>query len=177
MYRKVTAVALITLSLSVAAFSQSKDHRDSVIHYIACDQDIAQPIPADDGRILNRRWSATWNGNGFQHSPMAGIEGAAHPDTIMRYLTWDGQCWEATWDSSSQMFVHKNVLTGKIHTDKILNYLTWDRSKWSTVRDGNDFYHFFVAEAEYKKSKWQEVREFINNNKETITVVISWFAG
>src|SRR5258706_12128773 len=121
-------------------------HHDKVIRYFACNQDYAQPINID--KIDTLRWEATWDGNNFMHTPGPKATGNSHPESFMRYLTWDGSCWEASWDAKKEQFNHKRVTTGATHPDKILNYLTWDRTKWTATLDGDEFYHIYVAPAE-----------------------------
>ena len=148
-------------------------HHDTVIRYFACNQDYAQPINID--KIDTLRWEATWDGNNFMHKPGPKATGNPHPETFMRYLTWDGTCWEARWDAEKNQFNHKRVATGATHPDKILNYLTWDRTKWTATRDGNEFYHIYVAPAENEVPWEKKVVEFINKVGKVVEIVIAAF--
>ena len=145
-------------------------HHDTVIRYFACNQNYAQPINIDT--IADLKWEATWDGNRFMHKPGPGSGGGAHPDSIMRYLTWDGTCWEASWDANHQQFIHTRVDTKAQHSDKILNYLTWDRTKWTTTRDGNQFYHIYVAGAENEIPWEKRVVDFVNKVGKVVEIVI-----
>ena len=146
-------------------------HHDRVIRYYACNQDYAQPIHPDQLGTL--RWEATWDGNGFRHTPGPGAEGAAHFDNVLRYVTWDGKCWEASWDPNTDQFNHRRVATGATHQDKVLNYLTWDRTKWSATRDGNEFFHIYIAGAENEVPWEKNVFTFLSNAGRWITVVVA----
>jgi len=145
-------------------------HHDRVIRYLACNQDYNQPM--NDDQIAALRWEATWGGNPFFHTPGPGAEGPPHPDNYMRYITWDGSCWEARWDSENNQFIHRRVTTGEQHTDKILNYLTWDRTKWTATRDGDEFYHIYVAGAENEVPWEKRVISFVSNVAGIVELVI-----
>lgn len=133
-------VLVISLGFMLLAITSAtaQEHVADVIAYIACNQDYS--IPINPSQISSLKWSAKWNGNGFIHTPASGVPGTAHPDNVMRYLTWDGSCWEARWDGNTK-FVHKRVATGQEHSDTVLNYFTWDLGKWSATREGNNFHH------------------------------------
>ena len=145
-------------------------HHDTVIRYLACNQDYAQPIDPD--AIATLRWEATWNGNGFMHAPGPGANGGAHPDNVLRYITWDGTCWEASWDPNTNHFNHRRVATGATHQDKVLNYLTWDRTKWSATRDGNEFIHIYIAGAENEVPWEKKVIEVFSKGGKLLKVVL-----
>lgn len=184
MLRLLSILLVASLSVTVAAAQATKSyidrfisaeepferHHDTVIRYCACNQDYDQPINPD--KIATLRWQATWDGNRFMHTPGPGAEGVAHPDDVLRYLTWDGKCWEARWDAGNNQFIHKRVATGAQHPDKILNYLTWDRTKWTATRDGNEFYHIYVAGAENEVPWEKQVITFFNRMRQWVTVII-----
>lgn len=142
----VLAWLLMLSGLPLLGYAASdKDHEDSRIHYLTCDKDRKN---IDDSYAASNRWSATWHGNIFTHTPQLGVSGAAHDDKEIHYLTWDGTCWSATWDATENRFRHAPIQNPKqIHLDAILNYLTWDRSLWSALRTGNGFKHLFAGDA------------------------------
>jgi hypothetical protein len=164
--------AYVVLTVTVASAKEPfESHHDTMIRYYACNQDYAQPISPD--KIDTLRWEATWDGNGFMHTPGPGASGVAHRDNVMRYLTWDGRCWEASWNPILNQFVHENVTTKRHHTDQTLNYLTWDRTKWSATRDGNEFFHIYIAGAENEVPWEKSVIEFFKKTGELWRLVIS----
>ena len=134
------------------------NHYDTIMNYIA-----------DDGS----HWTARWMGDNFYHNPEGNPAG--HPDSIINYLTWDGTRWRARWDASTSCFIHTNLATGAEHPDKIINYLTWDNSLWTAVRDGNGFYHIFVADAQEDPGIFPKIVDFFATNGDLIKVIISLF--
>src|SRR5436190_19552531 len=93
---KIVTLSSLFLLFSIAVFGQ--EHRARVIDYISCDNDIPG-VKETDGRVVNRKWEATFNGEiGFHH--VRGndqTEDKDHDSDRLRYLTYDGACFEARW--------------------------------------------------------------------------------
>ncbi len=143
--RKITPTPSPNVISSPNTAGQRKNYQSPTIKYLACNNDYKQPI--NESEISYLKWSATWNGNEFNHTPGPDAYGTQHSDKVMRYLTLDGSCWEASWDGEGN-FYHKKLSTNEAHLDPVIKYLYWDRSKWSATRKDNSFEHTFIAEAD-----------------------------
>ncbi len=156
-------LAFLLVIVSSPAHAKNEDHFDTIIRYRACD---VHPGPGP-------KWTARWAGNAFYHTPGPGAPGVPHRDSIINYQTWDGSCWTAHWDADKSVFVHTRFHTSNAHFDKVLNYLTWDNGKWAAVKDGNGFYHIYVAPPSTdNKSIGKQVYKFFDQNMMPVEVTL-----
>jgi hypothetical protein len=156
MSRIILAIFCIFL-FSTQALAQV-NHPDTRIDYWS----------ADEGP-----WSAVWDGNGFIHRRLDG-SGEVRHSINLDYETWDHSKWSATWDIATGQFRHVNITTGEVRYSNRIDYTAADKSKWTAIRIGpNSFYHIFVAKPDETSSNvFGQVIQFLNDNKETIRVVI-----
>jgi len=141
-----------------------------MITYLTFGRDLDSSVTTPEWRAQNK-WSATWQGDLFFHVPGEGVAGIPHPDAVMNYITWDGRLWQANWDLGANQFSHMRA--GSSHNDRVLNYLDWDGNKWSAIRDGDGFFHFFIADAEKAPGFLEQVAKFVGKNEDLIKWIIA----
>jgi hypothetical protein len=60
----------------------------------------------------------------------------SRPDTIINYITWDGNKWSAKLNGTAFVLA-PNGEWSKSRPDTFINYITWDHSKWSARVQSN----------------------------------------